>query len=365
MDKSLCALHSIISQTPLMEPVDAVKLAYQSEFGCGHLLAEETVLAQRIQAEIASAKEDPAAAPFAWIGGGLCRLNLRSAAVSRLSPLLLARMMQETALQRPGTLEGFQLRLEKLRQACGEGLFSFDLASLESYLSAYAKEGYPPVSHSPAYRAAYTPAYRVVLMGYRDALPLLLDMEERLQKHGKCLLVLDGDCGGGKTTLASLIAPLYQAQMIGMDEFFLPPEMRTPERLREPGGNVHYERFLSEVLAGLAEDKPFAYGSYDCHRGTMAARTLVPSNVTLIEGSYSHHPAFAAQYATLNALRAWIWVEPREQLRRLERRNPALFARFEGEWIPLEKAYLGAFDGQGHADRALESLPWEDDWVLV
>ena len=32
-----------------------------------------------------------------------------------------------------------------------------------------------------------------------------------------------------------------------MDDFFLPMELRTAERLEEPGGNVHYERFSAEV----------------------------------------------------------------------------------------------------------------------
>ena len=51
---NILRLKKHLEDTPFMEPVDAVKLIYQSEFGCGHLLAEETICAERIAAEIAS-----------------------------------------------------------------------------------------------------------------------------------------------------------------------------------------------------------------------------------------------------------------------------------------------------------------------
>ena len=45
-----------------------------------------------------------------------------------------------------------------------------------------------------------------------------------------------------------------------MDDFFLPPALRTPERRSEPGGNVHYERFLTEVLPNLRSEDLFPIG---------------------------------------------------------------------------------------------------------
>lgn len=49
-----------------------------------------------------------------------------------------------------------------------------------------------------------------------------------------------------------------------MDDFFLPPELRTAERLSQPGGNVHYERFSAEVADGILRGKPFEYSVFDC-----------------------------------------------------------------------------------------------------
>ena len=43
-------------------------------------------------------------------------------------------------------------------------------------------------------------------------------------------------------------------------------------------------------------------------------------------------------------------VDPAEQLRRLERRNPRMLQRFVDEWIPLENRYFEATNIQAVAD---------------
>lgn len=349
-----------IMETPLMEPVDAVKLAYQSEFGCGHLLAPEEVCAQRIAKEITETPADCEAPAFLPIGGGLCRMNLHAPLVRALDTRILARMMAVTAQQVQGSMEGFEQRLDELRALCREGASPFSLEALNQYLEGYKKEGYPPVSHSERYRAAYAPAYRVVLRGYGDALPIITAIQQRLAQAGRVILALDGDCGGGKTTLAALIAPLYQAPVIPMDDFFLPENLRTAERLAEPGGNVHFERFQTEVLERLSHETPFSYARYDCQSGAMVSKTVSPAPVTLIEGSYSHHPAFEQEYERLGVIRVFVVVEEQEQLSRLENRNPALLSRFQREWIPLEKTYFQAYHIHDKAEIVLESEAWEE-----
>ena len=63
-------------------------------------------------------------------------------------------------------------------------------------------------------------------------LPLLSAIEDRIAQGKPALAVLDGPCGSGKTTLAEKLSRLYGAPTVHMDDFFLPPELRTPERLR-------------------------------------------------------------------------------------------------------------------------------------
>lgn len=83
---------------------------------------------------------------------------------------------------------------------------------------------------------------------------LLAELLLQLGAQGRAVAAIDGNAAAGKSTLAARIAaffaPRCSVNVFHMDDFFLPGALRTPERLAEPGGNVHYERFQDEVLAG-------------------------------------------------------------------------------------------------------------------
>ena len=341
-------------ETPRMEPQDAVKLAYQSAFGCGHLLPALDVCARMIENEINATAEDEEAFPFFSIGNSLCRLNLSSPPVRALGAEMIARMMQasdEAVRERSSNTERFEAALRAIESLAKNGEAPFSAQDFQSYLVDYRAQGCPVVSHTPAYREAYHPAYRVVLTDCAQLLQILLEEPK--------LVVIDGPCGSGKSTLAGLLAKLYQTSPIPMDDFFLPFDMRTPERLAQPGGNVHYERFAQEVLERFEHGKSVCWNRFNCSDGTMIARELPARDMVVIEGSYSHHPALREKLIQLNALLVYIEVAPDEQLRRIARRSPELLHMFETRWIPLEKTYFEAYDIQGTADLVLESIPWD------
>ena len=77
-------------------------------------------------------------------------------------------------------------------------------------------------------------------------------------------LAIDGLCGSGKSTLGALLASVYDCNLFHADDFYLPKELRTPERYAAPGGNVHWERIRSEILEPLKTGKPFSYRKFDC-----------------------------------------------------------------------------------------------------
>lgn len=352
-------LLSRLAVRPLAEPVDAVKLLYQSEFGCGHLLPAEEACAERIRLEIEQTVADAKEPAFEPIGNGLCRLNLRHPWVRLLPPERIASMMRVTEAQIHGSRDRFLDSIQLLRsmaetrgktkslQATGrreaKPQLPFTAKELDAYLNGDWLAMLPP-SHSARYREVYQPAYRVVLRRFGEALPLMVAIESRLAKHGRATLALDGDCASGKTTLIALLAPLYDANVLHMDDYFLPFSMRTPERMAEPGGNVHYERFRAQALNGLLTGQPFTYEAFDCHRDVSRAVAVVPKPVTLIEGSYALHPYFDAEYAALHAVRALMTVDRQEQLRRILLRNGmAMLERFRNEWIPLEIRYFEAY----------------------
>lgn len=153
---------------------------------------------------------------------------------------------------------------------------------------------------------------------------------ETLLAERDCVFVaIDGPCTSGKTTFAAMLNRCFGGNVLHMDDFFLRPEQRTPERFAEPGGNVDRERFETEVLAPLAAGQAAQYRPWDCHTGDFAvAYAVEPAQLTIVEGSYSMHPALRGYYDCMICLA----VDPAEQLRRLERRNPRMLQRFVDEW---------------------------------
>lgn len=162
----------------------------------------------------------------------------------------------------------------------------------------------------------------------------------RTLKRPSVLLAIDGRCGSGKTTLARVLAEKSGAEVVHMDDFYLRPEQRTPERYAQPGGNVDRERVLEEVLRPLRDGGRAVYRPYDAHKQLMLDPVpLGPAPLTVIEGSYSCHPELWEYYG----LRVFLDVAPEEQLRRILKRNgPEGLEMFKERWIPLEESYFQA-----------------------
>ena len=117
-----------------------------------------------------------------------------------------------------------------------------------------------------------------------DAIRPLLDRQERV------LVAIDGRCGAGKTTLAARLQAELPCRVFHMDDFFLQPYQRTPERLQAPGGNVDHERFLQEVLLPAARGEAVVYRPYLCAREVLGpAVSVPPARLTIVEGSYACH----------------------------------------------------------------------------
>ena len=162
-------------------------------------------------------------------------------------------------------------------------------------------------------------------------------IDHLLTQKSAVLVAIDGACTSGKTTLAASLAARYDCTVIHMDDFFLRPEQRTPARLQETGGNVDYERFRDEVLLPLQAGKPFCYRPFDCSTGALGEPIRVtPGRLTIIEGTYSHHPYFGEAYD----LKVLLTVMPEVQHSRILQRPAFLHQRFFTQWIPMENRYF-------------------------
>lgn len=332
---------------PRMEPQDYVKLAYQSEFGSEHMAASSGDVLAGLWTELRQAPETGRLPPPEPIGGGLCRWALaRDAAGSCERSLpLLARFFTATAAAHRGDPDAFQ---QKLRFLAGLGI-----PGMASYLEQYRAEGCPSVHHSDAYRAAYHPHYRVVSMDYVNYMVLFTALSPLVHSGQTALVAIDGRCGSGKTGLAALISGIFPCTVLHMDDFFLPFEKRTPERLATPGGNVDHERLLREVLDPLSRGEPALLRSFDCHEGVLRPPVEVPRrDLTILEGSYAHHPALRGRYD----LTVFLTCSKEEQRRRLlDREGPGGLAPFLERWIPLEERYFSAFAVEDESDLVVDT----------
>ena len=171
-------------------------------------------------------------------------------------------------------------------------------------------------------------------------------IKTELAGKDRILVAIDGPCASGKTTLAEQLSEHFSCPVIHMDHFFLRPEQRTPERLAEPGGNFDRERFTAEVLTPLREERSFAYRPFVCSTMSLGEPIEVQrSPVILIEGSYSCHPDLRNSYN----LCLFTTVDPSEQEKRLLlREGETKLSEFKAKWIPMEEAYLKAFDVAVH-----------------
>lgn len=168
-----------------------------------------------------------------------------------------------------------------------------------------------------------------------------------LAQKEQVIVAIDGNCTAGKTTLARVMKERYDCNVFHMDDFFLRPEQRTPERFAETGGNVDYERFMDEVLTPIKEKKPFSYRPFDCETFQLKAPILVePKKLNIIEGTYSQHPYFGDVYD----LKIFLTVTPLLQRQRILERPGFLHQRFFEEWIPMEQRYFDGFDVPSKCD---------------
>ncbi len=167
--------------------------------------------------------------------------------------------------------------------------------------------------------------------------------------HQTTLLVaIDGRCASGKTTLAAALGEALSdigCSILHMDDYFLRPEQRTPERLAKPGENIDHERFLSEVLKPLSEGKPFQYIPFSCRcQKLLDPVAMNPTPIVVMEGSYACHPSLRSYYD----VRFFLSVDPETQMRRIASRNGNNAEAFRTRWIPLEEVYIAA-----HAPQAV------------
>ncbi len=335
---------------PHMQPQDIVKLCYQTAYGSEHLIKNKD------EAKAYLKKECSCLIPcdtklIENISDNICRISL-SAWMNNYLPIDWLLELFFMSSQEPlGGDSEFNENIAAADKIVFNSNLDFNYLQWTQYLTEYNKKGIHAVHHSDEYRTNEKPAYRIINRKFAYLIPLLIQICNH--KHNKIpyIIAIDGRCASGKTTTAKYLSSIIDADIIQMDDFFLPPSKRTASRLNEPGGNVDYERFSDEVISNIQAPAGFQYKRYDCHMDTLNELKSIGSHpFRIIEGSYSTHPYFG-KYADITV---FIDIEPSTQLNRIIKRNGNEMAViFKNRWIPLEENYFNAFDIKKKADMLL------------
>ena len=353
---------------PKMTEQDAEKLCFQSLFGGGHLIADEaSCLAFLISEWQSVIKDGLRHAPFLRmqytsknpysgkafgsaaslcepIGGGYCRFPLCAIPDTDNAEYALA------ALNR---------------------LFCSSAALTQKQNGETLRPAVPPFRHSEAFRTAYHPAYRILRQDLAVLFPLFSKIERLQSEQPLTVIAIDGMCGSGKTSLAAFLQSVYSCRIIHADDFFLPPELRTAGRYAEPGGNIHYERFLSEITDKLCACKrqaktgkptqptqsaqmmplpaSLSYRRFSCSDMTYQKDPIqIPlTPLIVIEGSYCMRPEFCSAYD----LSIFLSCPKETQKERILKRNgPEMLRMFQEKWIPMENHYFDFYKIREKAD---------------
>jgi hypothetical protein len=319
-----------------------LKLLYQNEFACGHIVSDAAHSLAQINAETAALSGEALEENFfESIGNGLCRLYLHTLQQSTLAPETLNQFLLHTARKPKGDAASYVEKAKILARLCQEGALPFEMAAVSSAIVQGQAEGYPPFRHSEPYRQAYKPAYRVVDECFCRFLPLFYRIDAIMKQKEPIVIAIDGNSAAGKSTLAALLHSVYDCNVISTDDFFLQPYQRTLARLAEPGGFIDYERFEVEVIAPLSKGISPAYRKFDCRTQTLSDVVQTsPKPLCVIEGAYSLRPQAAAIYD----LKIFLRLDVGTQSCRIKARNPNMVDKFLNTWIPLENQYFAYFD---------------------
>lgn len=327
---------------PSMQAEDMLKLCVQGAGGPGHILNRTEKAKQAFDAEFSSVPSRPDGALFEIISPDFLRVDLGVWKASKMPSEWLFRMFAASAR----TFHDSEAVLKKYLDEA-EGLLSGEQRARFAGL----RETLPgAVHHSKIYHESENPSYRLVSTRFLHVFPVLLKAAVLPDKPVR-VLAIDGRSASGKTTLARQLSGILGADVVHMDDFFLPPELRTDARYAEPGGNVHYERFRQEILPHLREPEAFSYRVFDCSIMKYGKSTEIRSKPwRIVEGAYSLNPKFG-DYADL---KIFYDIAPEEQIRRIRLRNGERGLRmFRTRWIPLEEKYIECCHPDRRADLVL------------
>lgn len=333
-----------VSLHPSMKCEDLFKMLYQAAFGREHLLSPKAM--EYLESEYEEVEPSDGIL-YEQISDDYIRVNLGAWKGKNLPVRWLGTLFLKENCFSPDSRKLFFDYLYEAENMVIRGeIPSIGYHDFIAFRDRYLSKGPHAIHHSDYYREKEKPHYRVLPACYSRVIEILAKVSG--SRGG--IIAIDGRAASGKSTIADILSSVLSAPVIHMDDFFLPLEKRTPERLSEAGGNLDYERFSEEVISSLSS-KTLSYGIFDCSEMRITERREIKwDSFLIVEGSYSHHPSFG-HYADLSVFSD---IDPALQKERILRRNgERMLDAFVSRWIPMEEKYFTVFDIRNSADIVL------------
>lgn len=342
-DRFLEVLKEHTLRYPQMSPQDYGKLIYQSEFGAKHMLGERKFVLSQIKEEFDTLPKKSMPEGIERIGTEICRYPL-SALTTEGAIELCTDLFLLAANTCHGSRESLFKKISYTEQLQRMGM--------KEWMSNWIQRGCPSVHHSKTFRETYHPHYRLLRTEYAVYFPALLEITRLIKGDKPVLIGIDGKCGSGKSEFAKLIEKLFSCNVVHMDDFYLPPEKRRADWFEISGGNIDFGRFRKEVLLPVQAGDMIYYRPYDCQKGfTEKELPLPPRRLTVVEGSYSHHPDLRAEYDFKIFLHCMKQTQNSRLLKREGDDYPVLLER----WIPMEERYFAQYRIAENSDLIVET----------
>lgn len=147
------------------------------------------------------------------------------------------------------------------------------------------------------------------------------------------IIAIDGPSCSGKTTFSNYLSK----NVVHIDDFYLPLNLRTKEIMDTLGGNINFNRLIKEIIIPYKDNKEIIYRPYDCHKCKYLEPIKLANNENLIiEGAYSHHPILS-KYIDY---KIFIGIDSNTQRKRILIRNKDNANDFFNIWLKREEDYF-------------------------
>ncbi len=185
------------------------------------------------------------------------------------------------------------------------------------------------------------------------------ELLDRADQPDRCVIVIDGFGGSGKSTFAEkMLEYIPSAGIVRVDHFYQPI-------VADEENEFHWERFEKEALDPLRGDREIRYRPYDWKLKTLQDEIVIGEDQNVIvEGVYSTQEKFRDAYD----ITIWIDVPDGVRLERGIARDGELMRQmWENVWIPYTKKYMAEHRPDRSADIVIDGAAsdFDADCIVV